>query len=35
VELYSGSAVKGNIKTKLIYIERGASINGLCETESQ
>uniref|UniRef100_A0A7V5XFS4 Polymer-forming cytoskeletal protein n=1 Tax=Thermodesulfobacterium geofontis TaxID=1295609 RepID=A0A7V5XFS4_9BACT len=33
VELYSGSIVKGNIKTKFIYIERGASINGLCETE--
>jgi cytoskeletal protein CcmA (bactofilin family) len=33
VELYSGSVVKGNIKTKSIYIERGAFINGLCETE--
>jgi cytoskeletal protein CcmA (bactofilin family) len=33
VELYSGSVVKGNIKTKFIYIERGAFINGLCETE--
>lgn len=34
VELYRGSIVKGNIKTKALYVEKGAFINGLCEMDS-
>lgn len=33
VELYNGSVVKGNIKANFILVEKGAKINGFCETD--
>jgi cytoskeletal protein CcmA (bactofilin family) len=34
VEVHSGSVIKGNVRTKVLYVEKGALINGLFEMNS-